>query len=141
MKKIWDLIASIDDEKEDRESKLAPVINQLSALAIEDIHTDQDLLAEKLRNAPKFWKVGGGSSDSFLYSRCYVVSRGKEFYLSVLKDPSLFPDKPWIEFEQLLYTADHAYEMKTGKELIRVPATNYETMFNVANWGAEAIQL
>jgi len=140
---FWRLIASIDQEKDNRKEMLAPLVDQLSGLTIEDIYAYQDILAEKLSilDAPKFWNVGGGSSDSFLYSRCYVVASGKEFYLRVLENPDLFPDKPWVEFEQLLYAHDEAYEKKTGEELTRVPATNYETMFNVANWGAEAIQL
>lgn len=140
---FWRLIASIDQEKDNREEMLAPLVDQLSGLTIEDIYAYQDILAEKLStlDAPKFWEIGGGSSDSFLYSRCYVVASGKEFYLSVLEEPNLFPNKPWIEFEHLLSTPYDAYEVKTGEELERVPRTNYETMFNVENWGAEAIQL
>jgi len=76
-----------------------------------------------------------------LYSRCYVVAKGKSFFRSVLQDPLLFPSNPLIQFEDLLSTPYDAYELKTGEELERTPSTNYETMFNVENWGTKAIQL
>ena len=141
--KFWELIESIEINDNTPGDTIAPLVNQLSRLSIEDIYEYQDILAAKLSqlDSPKFWEVGGGSSDSFLYSRCYVVAKGKSFFRSVLQDPLLFPSNPLIQFEDLLSTPYDAYELKTGEELERTPSTNYETMFNVENWGTKAIQL
>ncbi len=53
------------------------------------------------------------SADEFLYIRCCVVANGQDFYKSVLQNPDLMPQD--IDFEPLLYVAEKAYFLKTGK--------------------------
>jgi hypothetical protein len=72
------------------------------------------------------------SVDSFLYSRCAVVSNGYSCYQSVMTDPSkMLKD---IEFEPLLGLASAAHVLRYGEEMEYETGMNYETYSNVQGW-------
>ena len=58
--------------------------------------------------------------------------RGKAAFESVLADSSYFPTD--LAFEDLLYVAANAYERKTGKKFLSMPAFNFETGSNKQGW-------
>jgi hypothetical protein len=72
------------------------------------------------------------SDDGFLYARCAVVVRGREYYESVRDDPEKMPSD--AEFEDLLSVAPTAYERKTGKEFDYETGCCYETGSNIKGW-------
>ncbi len=72
------------------------------------------------------------SPDGFLYSRCVVVSNGKELFDHILQNPKEFPKD--MEFEAILYVAQEAYEHKNKKEWEYVSPTDYETYKNKSGW-------
>ncbi|HEY9715296.1 MAG TPA: DUF4240 domain-containing protein, partial [Chroococcales cyanobacterium] len=78
------------------------------------------------------------SSDGFLYVRCYVVASGREFYESVLKDPTLTPKSLDHWLEPLLYVSRAAWEQATGDERDYYASVDYETGSNDAGWAEEA---
>lgn len=140
---FWDLISSLSTIEEEREKTLDALTQELALMSSEAIYAFQDILSEKLSmlDTPEYWEVGGGSSDGFLYARCYVVSKGKDYYESILSSTETFPSPPFNEFEEILYIPYLAYELKTGEELTRVPKFNYESRSNTANWGGEALKI
>lgn len=77
------------------------------------------------------------SADSFLYSRCYVVTKGKKFYQEVLQHPSKMPKNK--SFEALLKLSSVAFKTKTGEKLDYIPAYIYETFANAEGWGGEGL--
>ncbi|MBV6443386.1 MAG: hypothetical protein EPGJADBJ_05125 [Saprospiraceae bacterium] len=139
---FWELIAKLDwSDPEDNNRVIEPVVEALSGMPIAKIYQFYDILSEKL------WRLdtrkhaealihadpeGFLSSDEFLYARCCVVANGKEAYQRVLKDPTGFPSD--LTFEDLLYVAGLAYERKTGKQFVSVPAYNFETGSNKQGW-------
>lgn len=90
-------------------------------------NTRQHALAYKEKQADNSF-----SADDFLYVRCAVVAEGKEYYESVLKNPSEIPDD--VDFEHLLGLAGEAYTLKTGREFDYSPLFNYETHSNLQGW-------
>lgn len=74
------------------------------------------------------------SSDDFLYSRCVVVANGREYFDSVLRDPTRMPKD--LEFEVLITIAMQALERKTGRtlEYNLDTKTSFETFANKATW-------
>lgn len=72
-------------------------------------------------------------SDGFLYARCAVLANGKDFYDKILNQPDLMPQE--ISFEPILYLAEHAYRLKTGKDdYDYLPGICYETFGNEKGW-------
>jgi hypothetical protein len=72
-----------------------------------------------------------GSGDGFLYERCGVIARGREFFERVVEDPSQLPDDGGIE--ELLYLADEVFAKKDDVEM-PPPPVSFETCSNVAGW-------
>ena len=76
----------------------------------------------------------GASADGFLYSRCFVVARGKDFYEAVLADPTQMPKSIDDWCEALLSAASETYERATGAKWSFTTSLSYETGSNDALW-------
>jgi hypothetical protein len=126
---------------EEKEALVGPLIDALAALPESEIEDFDDLLAQKLYaiDTETHWKAyGSGSQDGFLYGRCWVVARGRDYYEKVASNPAAMPrfvgedleeamkDEsfsleelrkwPSADLEPLLYAAAYAWEAKTGDE-------------------------
>ena len=143
---FWDLIAQIDlsSEAEEQGNELTSLIDSLTELPDAEILGFQDRLSEKLHSldgqlyarhmGPEHaWREGHPfSSDHFLYARCYVVAKGKEFYTQVLEDPASMPKEETLE--DLLYVVEDAWEAKHEESLEYDPTPSYETYSNAKGW-------
>lgn len=139
---FWKLINKIDWNADGDYKAALPLDEVLSKSSDDFIYSFQDFLAEKLSDldGPVFHGIAAkglsGSSDAFLYARCYVVAKGADYYYHTLLNPQEFPDE-W--FEAILHAPDRAYEQKNGKDLNRTSSTDYETGCNPALWGEEYV--
>jgi hypothetical protein len=145
---FWKLMSSLELITTDdiTYAELDPLCEVLSGMSVEDIHKFEDILTEKLfaldTRAHAVANIderlpGYISSDGFLYARCYVVGKGKQFYEQVLNDPSKMPNRIEFEFEPLLFVAQSAYTQKTGNEDFEPKSElSYETGSNEAGWPA-----
>ena len=139
---FWQIIDLLDWSKSgDDEAVIAPAVAKLADLPIGNIHQFEDILSHKLwlldTRAHANASLGNDpaaylSVDYFLYDRCCVVANGKDFYEKVLHDPSQMP--VGLSFSRLLSVASKAYQIKTGKGLVHIPAYNYETYSNTEGW-------
>lgn len=137
---FWGLIELLDLYGESDDVILEPLVSKLCCLSDEKIIFFNDILSKKLYDldGPQYYKIAGSGSDSFLYTRAYVVSMGQSFYNNVLNNPNKFPSNQ-ESFEILLNAASRAYERKNNTEFEHLPAFIYETMWNKEQWGEEAI--
>lgn len=146
-KSFWDIIELFDWKKTgDDAAVMKPAIHALAALDPEAIFMFDNILSEKLHDldtrahcracyAGKLDPDDGDdyiSADDFLYSRCVVVANGRDFYASVLADPSKMPQE--MEFESLLSLPASAYQRRLGKEYEHIPPTSYESFQNSEGW-------
>ncbi len=142
---FWRIISLFDwANSGDDEAVILPVIKELELKEVEEIYSFENILASKLSALDSkvfakkrflyFFLIDDTqlSADDFLYSRCVVVANGKEFFESVLENPSLFPRE--LEFEALLYISMLAYINKTGKQWEYSSPINYETFSNEEGW-------
>jgi hypothetical protein len=143
--KFWKLISLIDVQsldQEDDEEAVEPLIQELSEKQENEIEQFDELLAQHLFKLDgKVWCGESGeskdSSDGFLYARCYVVAKGKEFYDSVLSDPKLMPKTCSEWAESLLYVAAQSWAEATGndeEDFEFLPSLSYETGSNSGQW-------
>jgi predicted DNA-binding WGR domain protein len=143
---FWEIISSFNWKKTgDDDAVLRPALKRLVSMAVDDIQQFAEILAEKLYNldglvyasniGPDSYKSEDEffSNDYFLYVRCCVVANGKEYYESVLADPTQMPKE--MDFEALLYLADEAYnkKMKTEDENLDTKLS-FETFSNIEAW-------
>lgn len=138
--RFWALIKNVDSNGDTAEAMSAPLISALVKLDKKEL---LDFIVErdnKLRSldGPAFHEASGTdhSADGFLYARCAVVVKGKDFYKQVLENPSSFPQNVWAEW--LLYSGEKAYEKRFGEELDFFSGINYESFFNDELWGEGA---
>lgn len=143
---FWEIIASFDWKKEDRKLIIQPAIEILSRFPVEDIHAFHELMAQKLYtlDGKKYAEHLGSnryidtddhffSVDDFLYARCAVVARGKDYYQAVLQNPDQIPKE--FTFESLLSIPRKAYKAKTGlNDYNFVTNIWYETFSNADGW-------
>ncbi|MCA9078234.1 MAG: DUF4240 domain-containing protein [Planctomycetaceae bacterium] len=149
--KFWDIIECFNwDQEGDDDAVMEPAYAVLATLDDESIFKFDDILSEKLyaldtREHCRACYKGeldpddGDdyiSADGFLYARCVVVVNGRDFYASVLADPTAMPQDS--EFESLLSLPASAYERKTGKEYEHVSPISYESFENLAGWAPTA---
>ncbi len=142
---FWHLIGKLEGEKETREEVIAPLIAALSKRSLADIYQFEEILTDKLfqLDSKQYAEQIGESAyqegkyfsvDSFLYARCTVVACGKVLFHQVLTNPQKMPKD--AELEALLYVAEKAYELKTGKtDYSYFPQKSYETYSNHIAWG------
>lgn len=144
---FWKLMAELKEEKTDMDAVIAPLIEALSKRSLADIYQFEEILADKLYqlDGKKYAEQMGEyayqegkhfSVDFFLYARCWVVASGKTAFQQTLTDPSKMPRNS--DFEALLYVAEKAYELKTGKsDYSYFPQKSYETYSNAVAWSRE----
>jgi hypothetical protein len=78
-----------------------------------------------------------GSDDGFLYRRLWIVSRGRDYFESVLRDPENAPHfADAEENEEFMYAAIEAYEEKFGEPLPDYPERPSRAV-NVTAWERE----
>jgi len=140
---FWNIISLLDWQQDQDDLILQPAVETLKQYAVDDIYYFQDILAEKLFELDRQVfaeqigdrKYGGDkhfSVDIFLYARACVVANGKDFFTSVLHDPTKMPKS--YTFEALLYLAAKAYEDKTALRWTYLPKKSYETFSNRKGW-------
>ena len=79
----------------------------------------------------------GGSDDGFLYARCYVVAKGREFFETVKSDPTLMPKSIEQWCERLLYAHRDAWARVTQRDSSEWPffsSVSYESGSNSDLW-------
>lgn len=141
---FWRLLDKLDWRHQgDDDRVVAPVVEALTSLPLQEIESFQQILARKLYELDgRAWarEIGSGwwgginpvSVDEFLYARCAALTNGREQYEAVLSDPTQMPKD--LEFESLLYVAPKAWEAKTGEEADLNTDVSYETYSNKAGW-------
>lgn len=137
---FWAIIALLDWQKTgDDDAVLEPAIAALAQRSKTEICRFYERLAFLLyqldtrAHAQQCTSEGELlSADGFLYTRCCVVANGKDFYESVLHDPTKLPKD--LEFESLLELAPRAYERRTGEEMDYLTGCDFETYSNVSGW-------
>ncbi|KQL33587.1 hypothetical protein AN960_20595 [Bacillus sp. FJAT-25509] len=142
---FWSIISlfELENAKHDEEI-LSPAIEKLSKTSVKDIKQFEENLAYKLYllDTKEHAKNIGENSfsedesnfspDLFLYSRCFVVAKGQEFYELVLNNPKKMTKNN--SFEPLLSLASEAYSKRMGKEFEYISGCDYETFSNVEAW-------
>lgn len=144
--KFWELIDKINQDalnEYDEEGAVEPLINILSELHETEIEEFYENLSKVLfaidgKNYTDNAGDSGESDDGFLYCRCYVVAKGKEYYEKVLGNPTEMPKNIDQWFESLLYVAEEAWSNVTGKVVEKfwdfIPSVSFETGSNTKNW-------
>ncbi len=143
---FWNYIHKIDWQQKDSATQLLPLISALASAPVVTIYQFSERLAFFLHqiDGPAFAKPLedkelGFSADTFLYARCLAVAKGKTYYNQLLQNPNIMPTDN--DFEALLSVAEKAYLQKTGKGYPYIPTINYESFFNQALWGENAIAI
>jgi len=142
---FWNLIAHIDVaalESGDEEGAVVPLQQVLEGLTENELDAFDELLAQQLYNIDgKMYAdnagESAGSDDGFLYARCYVVARGRDYYERVKQDPRQMPKTLDQWCESLLYPHRNAWANLTGRDVSESPFTasvSYETGSNRALW-------
>jgi len=142
---FWEIIDVINQdalEECDDEEAVEPIVSALAANSENKIDQFQEHLSQVLYaiDGQKWIDEAGESSESgdgFLYLRCYVVAKGKEFYSKVLNKPSLMPKSSDQWAESLLYVASQAWAELTGndeEDYDRESSVSYESFSNSAQW-------
>lgn len=142
---FWEIIHQLDWSRFGNDDQvLEPAVKALAALKKTGMRHFQETLAYKLfqldtrahareigeyayRDEDTYF-----SSDTFLYSRCAAVAKGRDAFEAALADPGEMPKDE--EFEALLSLADQACERKTGEPLDHDAGCSYESFSNVAGW-------
>lgn len=150
---FWKLIETIHTAELDKlseddypEELLVALVQALSKRQVRDIEAFEDKLSFFLyqldgRKYADNAGESGQSGDGFLYARCWVVAKGRDFYERVLKDPKMMPKDIRHWCEPLLYVSAQAWAMSTGQdeeEWDYIPEYDYETGSNEALWGSQA---
>ena len=140
--KFWNIIKLI--KLDDEGNTIEAAIEKLASFSEDDIKAFEEALAQRLYKLDtKLYaeQIGKNayqnddtyfSPDYFLYARCYVVAKGKDFYNIVVSKPENMPKNK--EFEPLLELASEAYKRKTGEELEFKASVDYETFSNEEGW-------
>jgi len=143
---FWKVIEAVDRtalDEGNEEGAVEGLTSMLAARGEATMRAFTDKLAEALyaldgRAYADNAGESGESDDGFLYARCYVVARGREFYEAVLANPAKMPTSVNRWCESLLYVAQNAWAEATGSEPgewdYSAPLS-YETGSNAAAWG------
>lgn len=142
---FWQLIAlidvsALDDNREDQ--AIEPLEAALSSKAESELFAFEEVLSQKLYSidGEEFGNNAGdsgGSDDGFLYARCYVVARGREFFEAVKSNPKRMPKSIDQWCEDLLYPHRIAWARQTGNDQGAWPyeaTVSYETGSNQDLW-------
>ncbi len=142
---FWTLISLVDidslDEGEE-ETAVEDLTEKLSNKNENEIGEFEEILSQSLYalDGKKWCNESGESSDSadgFLYARCYVVAKGKDYYQAVLNNPGLMPKSCDEWAEALLFVTACAWAEATGndeEDFELFASVSYETGSNEAQW-------
>ncbi len=142
---FWELMGKFDWKTDSTDEVVQLVVEALAQRSLAEIDQCEEMLANKLYQldgleyaqeiGEQAYQEGTYfSGDYFLYARCWVIAAGKSLFQQVLSDASKMPKDS--DFEALLYVAEKAYELKTGKtDYNYLPQKNYETYSNKKAWG------
>lgn len=142
---FWRLIGKIDTaalERDDDNAAVRPLQEALTAKSEMELVAFAEQLAQKLYDLDgemyaKNAGDSGNSDDGFLYVRCYVVAKGRKFYVNTLAHPAKMPQDQWCE--ALLYAHLHAWASITGRDESEWPfetALSYESGSNERLWNS-----
>lgn len=139
---FWKWMALVDLEAlndGDDEGAVEPLIDALSEESVEQIFAFEERLAEVLHalDGRVFAGEADGSSDGFLYRRCYVVALGRKSYEAVLADPTRMPTDTESWCEPLLFVSPTAWSNVTGQDMDLweyATRVSYETGSNRTGW-------
>ena len=138
---FWDDIAALDWRFEgDDEAVVKPLIARLGSRSPDRIADFFELLSRALHaldTPAQYDTLGEMSGDGFLYWRLCVVANGYDQFAETVKNPGSFPPDLW--FEELLYVADRAHRMATGKEFDRFSTVGYES-FSARLWNVRELR-
>ncbi|NIG55735.1 DUF4240 domain-containing protein [Chitinophaga sp. Cy-1792] len=120
---FWEIIEESVHVPE--EFKADELQKSLARFSLNDI-VDFEMILRELIIALDDYKIVGAqkiiagsvSDDSYLYFRCWIISMGRKVFDDTLLHPDSLADfvdnSKFAEFEELLYVADSAYQMKSG---------------------------
>ncbi|MGZ3598834.1 MAG: DUF4240 domain-containing protein [Ktedonobacterales bacterium] len=109
--RFWTLVAESQGDAY-RLKRLLVRLSREDILAF-DMRLDDALYHLDRRN---IHAITDGSDDGFLYVRLWIVSRGRQYYESVLRDPENAPHYADEEAnEEFMYAAMGAFEEKFGE--------------------------
>lgn len=141
--RFWFHISNISQEflgTEEEDKALEHMVNELSNEPFAEIEKFQEDLTKCLYDldGKAFFEecINSQTADTFLYARCFVVAKGKNYYLNVLSNPRLMP-KSNESFESLLFAAASAHSKKVGTTLLDwdyKTELSYETGSNTELW-------
>lgn len=133
---FWNLIALIDWKKR---NPMNPLISRLKKDTEETIFAFEETLSHKLflLDTPAHAGITDQpetylSADAFLYARCAVVAKGKDFFNQTVKSSTAI-NLEW-DVEELLEVAREAYIKKTGEPFDYASSYDYETYSNRLAW-------
>lgn len=127
----WQLIQDSLIETDTQEEQEEYLVNRLRVLNPQEIigfhlRTGSLLVRSYLSElwCAAFINSGGCSDDGFDYFRCWLISRGREAFYTVLEKPDRLLEftsdtqqEYEYEFEAFGYVAVYAFERKTGKSI------------------------
>lgn len=142
---FWKLVALIDVEAldEGREGDaVEPLQAALHMMSESELFGFEEALSQMLYaiDGEAFADNAGdsgGSDDGFLYARCFVVAKGREFYEAVKADPARMPKSIEQWCEPLLYLHRAAWAEQTGNDQSDWPfgaTVSYESGSNADLW-------
>ncbi len=142
---FWQLVALIDVmalEDGDEDKAIEPLRTALMMKSEAELFAFEEALSQKLYaiDGEQFADQAGesgGSDDGFLYARCYVVAKGREFYEAVKSDASRMPKSIDQWCEALLYPHREAWANQTGGDVSNWPfeaTVSYESGSNRELW-------
>lgn len=142
---FWEIIHRLDWSRTGNDDQvLEPAVTALAAMKKTAMRHFQEALSYKLfqldtrahaREIGEYAYQDDDtyfSSDTFLYSRCATVAKGRDAFEAALADPSKMAKDE--EFEALLSLVDTACERKTGEPLEHDAGCSFESFSNVAGW-------
>ena len=139
---FWSLIESIDvqlvdtDDEDRALASLSKSLENSPAHAITEFQEHLSRFLYQLDGAKYAAHAGssGHSGDGFLYVRCYVIAKGRQFFERVVVDPIVLGECADKWCEELLYVAASAWESTQGGEFEYEPSVSYETGSNEHQW-------
>ena len=126
----------------DESLAVAPVVAALTLLPIKEIRAYEEYLCKMLYKLDgeifaRHAGESGESDDGFLYARCYVVAKGRQYYEEILSRPERMPKTLDQWCEPLLGVAAQAWAQRAGRDPDDwdfESSLSYETGSNLAEW-------
>jgi hypothetical protein len=142
---FWKLISFVNVvvlDEGDEDAAVKPLQQELMRKSESELFEFEEQLSQQLfaidgeifaKNAGE----SGGSDDGFLYARCYVIAKGKEFYEAVKTDPTKMPQSIHQWCEALLYSHREVWAKLMKSDPSEWPfsaSVSYETASNPDLW-------